>query len=164
VTHTARINRLRRILQGLNVGMLSTSRPDGDSHSRPMLLQDVDDAGHVWLMTDLGSDKTYDISANSRVNLVFISRRHDRFVSVSGVATLWRDPQKIRQLWRPSYRAWYPQGRTDPNIVLLDIEVSTVDYWLVPSSRVVRLLHAAKAFAMRRRYESGHRGRIAIRP
>jgi hypothetical protein len=52
----------------------------------------------------------------------------------------------------------------DPELVLLEIAVSGIDYWLVPRHRIVRALHALKALATGRRYESGQRGSIAMSP
>jgi general stress protein 26 len=153
---------MRRLLDGMSIGMLTTSGADGKSRGRPMLLQEVDQTGHIWLMTDRGSGKTEDIAENPAINLSVVSRRQDRFVSISGVATMRRDERKIHELWKASYRAWYPRGRTDPSLVLLEVEVSHIDYWLVPTSRLVRLLNAFKALATRRRYESGEHGTIVF--
>ena len=37
-----------------------------------MLLQEMDQAGHIWLMTDCGSGKTDDIAENPAVSLAFV--------------------------------------------------------------------------------------------
>jgi len=158
------VRAMRRILKGLSIGMLTTSSTNGQTHNRPMLLQEIDALGHVWLMTDNGSDKTLDIATNPKVNLAFVSRRQDRVVSLCGDATLRHDPDKLRQLWKASYRAWYPQGKSDPRLVLLEIDVADIEYWTAPTSRIVRLLRALKAVMTRRPIQSGEHRTISVRP
>ena len=164
ITHRSAVLTLRRLLKGLTTAVLTTSEGSaGRRHSRPMLLQDVDPKGHIWLMTDSESTKARDIESCAQINLTFVSPKQDRFVSVAGTATVRHDRNRIRQLWRPSYRAWYPRGRKDPSLVLVDIDPSDVDYWIVPTGRIVRILGALTALLRGRRYEAGRHGSLALR-
>jgi general stress protein 26 len=42
-----------------------------------------------------------------------------RYVSVAGRAWLLRDRAKIDELWSPLYKAWFPDGKDDPELALL---------------------------------------------
>ena len=52
---------------------------------------------------------------------------------------------KIEKLWNPALLAWFPEGMTDPSIVLLKVHVEEAEYWDSPSSAVVQVLGFAKA-------------------
>ena len=43
--------------------------------------------------------------------------------SLSGRARLSSDPKLIEKFWSPWAAAWFPQGKDDPDVVLLEIEV-----------------------------------------
>jgi general stress protein 26 len=148
--------RLRKLLKGMRVGMMSTRTVAGETHTRPMLLQDIDESGWLWFMTDRTSRKACELARNPEAGVVFQSARGDRYVSVQGTAVVVEDDHKLKEIWNPTYRAWFPKGRRDPEIVLVAFRVARADYWLVPRSAVFRAAGAAKALITRRRYEAGH--------
>jgi general stress protein 26 len=59
-----------------------------------------------------------------------------RYVSITGVAQLVRDRQKIEELWRPEFKIWFPKGKEDPGIALLRISLQKGEYWDNPSSTI----------------------------
>ena len=62
-----------------------------------------------------------------------------------GRASVLEDPALIRALWRPTYRAWFPDGNDDPEAIVLCVEVERVDYWEPPRSRLARVAQAVRA-------------------
>ena len=150
------VKRLRRLLKGMPSGMFVTETPAFEMRSRPMLIQDIDDHGWLWFLTDDHSRKIHDLSRNPEALVVFQSPRGDRYVSVHGIAVVVKDNLRLKKLWKPTYRAWYPKGKSDPEIVLVAVKVSRVDYWLVPRSRLARAAGAVGALVTRRRYEARH--------
>ncbi len=127
-----------------------------------MLLQDVDAEGRLWFLTDVDARTVADVAHEAAVNVSFSAPRGDRYVSLSGRARSVRDPEKVDALWNPTFRAWFPRGRRDPILTLLAIEVRHAEYWLVPRSRIVRVVGAIRAVVTRRRYEAGTHGAFDI--
>lgn len=158
------IRQLRQLLKGMPIGMLTTQTADGPSHSRPMLLHDVDDSGWLWFVTDRHSRKACELSMNPHATIAFQSNKGNRYVSVQGTAVVVRDDVKLKELWNPSLRAWFPRGRRDPGIVLVAVRVAHAEYWLVPRSRAARMFGAMKAMMTGRRHESGKHGVLALHP
>jgi len=142
--------------------MFTTTTPDGEMHSRPMLVQDIDDDGWLWFITDRSSRKACELLRNPDATVVFQSSRGDRYVSAQGTAVVVHDDHKVKQIWNPTYRAWFPKGRRDPEIVLVALRVARVDYWLVPRSRLARVAGAAAAIVTRRRYKAGGHGSLQL--
>jgi hypothetical protein len=95
-------------------------------------------------------------------------RRGRLFVSLSGVL---RRPQcsvdELRELWRPSWRLWYPGGPADPRLMPLRFECRHAEYWDRSGAQRWRFYwRAGKALLAGRRLDdaklSGH-AKIALR-
>jgi general stress protein 26 len=147
---------LKKLLRGMTVGMLTTHTRTGETRSRPMLVQDLDEQGCLWFMTDRSSRVAGELSRNSEAVVIFQSPKGDRYLSVHGTAVVIQDAKKLKQIWNPTYRTWYPKGKKDREIVLVALRIETVDYWMVPRSRLTRVVGAAKAILTGKRYETAH--------
>lgn len=117
------------MIRGIKVAMLTTIAPDGSLHSRPMATQEADFDGSLWFFARASSPKVDEIRDDSDVNLAYASPEDHRYVSLSGKATVVRDPEKARELWNPAYRMWFAQGLDDPELVLLRVDVRFAQYW-----------------------------------
>lgn len=158
------IRQLRRLLRRMPVGMLTTQTLDGTSHSRPMLVHEIDEAGWLWFVTDRHSRKACELSQNPHVTIAFQSKRGDRYVSVQGTAIVVRDDVKLQELWNPTMRAWFPRGRRDPEIALVAVRVERAEYWLVPPTRLSRVFATTKALFTGTRHTSGRYGILDLHP
>ena len=156
------IRQFRRLLHGMPVGMLTTQTPSGTSHSRPMFVHDIDENGWLWFLTDRHSRKACELSRNPTATIAFQSRKGDRYVSVQGTAVVVSDDVKLRELWNPSLRSWFPRGRRDREVVLVAFRVSRAEYWLVPRTRLARLIRGARAMMTGNRRAAGKYGILEL--
>jgi general stress protein 26 len=152
------IRQLRRLLTGISVGMLTTSTSDGGMRSRPMRMHEVDDSGWLWFLTDRSSRKACELIHNPHASISFQGPRGDRYISVHGTAIVVCDDVRLERMWNPTYRAWFPKGKRDPDIVLVAVQIAQAEYWLVPRTRIARVAGAVKAAMTGRRAESGRHG------
>lgn len=129
-----------------------------------MLVHDIDESGWLWFITDRHSRKACELGQNPRVTIAFQSQKGNRYVSVQGTAVVVRDDVKLKELWNPTLRSWFPRGRRDPEIVLVAVQVARAEYWLVPRTRFVRVIGMAKALLTGKRQESGKHGVLDLRP
>ena len=146
------------------IGMLTTQTPGGASHSRPMLVHEIDEGGWLWFLTDRHSRKAWELIQNPQATIAFQSRKGDRYVSVQGTAVIVRDDVKLQKLWNPTLRSWFPRGRRDPEIVLVAVRVTNAEYWLVPRTRLSRTFGMAKAMVTGRRADAGRHGVLDLHP
>jgi general stress protein 26 len=158
------IRQLRSLLRGVRVGMLTTQTLDGASHSRPMLVHQVDEAGWLWFVTDRHSRKTWELSQNPRATIALQSKKGDRYVSVQGTAVVVRDDVKLKELWNPMMRSWFPRGRRDPEIALVAVRIERVEYWLMPRTRLGGLAAMANAMLRRPRRQVHKHGVLDLHP
>ena len=135
--------------------MLTTEDADGVLRSRPMATQRVEFEGDLWFFTSASSKKVREAATHNEVNLSYVDPGSNKYVSVSGSASLVRDPAKARELWNPIYKAWFPKGLEDPILALLKVEVNKAEYWDSPSSTMVQLAGFLKAVATGQTYQPG---------
>jgi general stress protein 26 len=115
----------------------------------PLLLDNDPD---IYFLTHQRSRKVTQIEAQTKIGIAIVSAR--RYFVVSGSAYSSRDPELIRRLWHPTYRAWFPDGKDDREATALRVVVDRVDYWEPPRSQFVRVLQAVKAIVTRRAVET----------
>ena len=136
---------LRSLLKSLPVAMFNTVAHDGSVVARPLQALEFDEDGVLWFATGLDSEKATEIRARPHVGLSFADHHANRFVSVSGPARLVHDREKIDALWSPAMSVFFPQGKDDPNLVLVRVEIERAEYWDGPATFVGKLLYLAAA-------------------
>ena len=144
--------RIRSLLQRSDVAMLVTADNDGAQAARPMLPLWLENDPHVYFLTHDASRKVAQIIERPRVALTFIVP--GAYLVVLGFADTSRDSRLIRRLWRPSYRAWFPDGKDDRAATVIRVVIDRVNYWEPPRGHVRRLGQAIKAIVTRRAVET----------
>ena len=108
-----------------------------DGHTRPMTAQVEDDRSHIWFFAARDNALVNALSAGSgRAIATFASKGHDVFATFHGQLSVDDDPAAIDRLWNRFVAAWYPGGKTDPNIALLRLDPERAEIWLEGSSLV----------------------------
>lgn len=147
-TDATDVQKLAKLIHGIDIAMLTTRDLNGGQlHSRPMATQEMDESGDLWFFTDATSLKISEVSHEHHVNLTYADPRNHKFVSVSGIATLVADQDKMEELWKPIFLSWFPKGLDDPRLSLLRVRIDNAEYWDSPSSTVVKLIGFAKIIA-----------------
>lgn len=119
--------RFHELLVGFENAMLVTRSTAGELRARPMAVAQVESDNDLWFVTGTGSGKMDEIATDPHVCVTFQSS--SQFASLSGQATMVRDPQKIDQLWKEAWKVWFPEGKRDPSLVLLRVEAQEGEYW-----------------------------------
>lgn len=158
----ASIARLREMIEDIGTAMLTTAAEDGTLRSRPMATPRAEFDGTLWFFTGLDTAKTTEVAGQRHVNVAYSSPSDQRYVSLSGVATIVRDRAKAEQLWQPAYRAWFPAGLDDPDLALLRVDVEHAEYWDPGSSRMQTLAGFVKALATGTRMTGGDHEKVVL--
>lgn len=160
------ILKLRELIKDVKVAMFTTTDHDGLIRSRPLHTLDTDaqeGVGELWFFTAGNSPKVDEIADDQHVNLSYADPVHHRFVSVSGTATASRDLERIRRLWKPVHKAWFPEGVDDPSLTLIHVRIIQAEYWDAPSSGIVNAFGIAKAIMLGETYEPGKNEKLRLR-
>ncbi|MEO1204243.1 MAG: pyridoxamine 5'-phosphate oxidase family protein [Pseudomonadota bacterium] len=113
-------------LESFDNAMLVTSRDDM-LRARPMAIADKSDEGRLWFFSRADSGKLDEIRADSSAAVCM--QGSNRFLSVSGTVTVHRDRQKIDDLWHDIQHVWFPDGKDDPNLRLLEFSPRYAEFW-----------------------------------
>ena len=130
------LEKLRDLMKDINFCMLTTL-DDGCLRSRPMSTNsEVEANGDLWFFLYASSHKVSEVDRHHQVNVSFYDREKQCYVYLSGTAELVRDPAKIRELWQPELKAWFPKELDEPDIALLKVTAAKAEYWDAPDSWV----------------------------
>jgi general stress protein 26 len=154
---------LGAMIKGIRTAMLTTVDRDGSLRSRPMETQDREFDGTLWFFTADDSPKIEEIEQERQVNLSYADPDSQKYVSISGRATLVRDRKMMEELWTPFIKAWFPEGLDDPRLALLKVTAESAEYWSAPPSAVVRMVGLAKALVTGEQYDAGENEKIELR-
>ena len=125
--------------------MLTTVAPDGTLRSRPMATLKAPFEGDVWFFTRATTPKADEIRENDHVNVSFSDGDDNRYLSISGTASLVRDQERLEQLWSGRLKNWFPDGKKDPDLALLRVRVDRADYWDKKKAVMVHLSGLVKS-------------------
>lgn len=132
------------LLSEVRIAMVTTS-VDGTWTSRPLTCIESD---HSFLrfLVDASADWVGDLGhADAVVHVTFSDPRQNTYVSLNGNSFLSADPAEIERLWTPAAAAFF-SGPEDPNVRVLQVDVTDGSWWDGPSGRLgqaIGLLRAA---------------------
>jgi len=155
------IDKLKKMLEGIDFCMLTTF-DGGYLRSRPMSTQQFDFDGDLWFFTSNNTHKVDEIEKDNRVNAAYSQPDENRYVSVSGRADVVKDRAKIEELWNPIHKAWFPEGKDDPTLCLLKVNVEQAEYWDAPNSKLVQLYGFVKALATGTEADYGENEKLSL--
>ena len=154
------LDKLQELIKDIEFAFLTTVESDGTLRGRPMATQKSDRSGYLWFFTKIHSAKIDEINRESHVHLSYSQPGENRYVSVSGRAQVVRDQARIDELWSPALKAWFPEGKADPEIALLRVTIDQAEYWDAPSSTMVKIAGFVKALATGQEYHPGENEKL----
>ncbi len=149
--------KLASMINDIQFTMMTTTDSQGRMHSRPMatmkLENESDFQGVLWFFTRKDSIKVHEIEEETEVNLAYADPTSQRYISIAGFASVELDKEKMKELWTPTLKAWFPEGLEDPELGLIRVNVDSAEIWDSPPSTVVKLAGMAQAMLTGKPYE-----------
>lgn len=157
------LQKLREMVKEIDFCMLTTVDENGDLHSRPMSVNgEIEPDGDLWFFTSASSHKVSEIANRPKVNVSFADPANQHYVSITGKAQLVRDRNKISELWKPEFKMWFPEGKDDPEIALLRIDLEKAEYWDSPSSTLGYLLNFVSSVVTGEQADQGENKKLRL--
>jgi len=162
VEQSNQIQKLQELIKDIEYGMLTTM-DNGYLRSRPMVpMGAMDQEAALWFFTDASSHKVTEVEQQQQVNVSFSAPDKQRYVSLSGSAQLVRDREKMKELWQPALKAWFPKGLEEPNIALLKVTVEQAEYWDAPAGWVAKTIGFVKAVTTGERAKTSENAKMDL--
>lgn len=158
--HT-QVEKIKELVSRSRVGMLGTLE-DGLMRFRPMSHVDIDDDGKIWFFTSKDSWKAEDIQRNPTVQLIYINESDSIYLRLEGMAKVIVDHQRMKELFNPFVRAWFPNGLKDPSIALLVVHPIGVEYWSNDDSKVLTYIKMLASAVTGTQASIGEHGRLSL--
>jgi general stress protein 26 len=158
------VRKLRKLIKGTRIAMLTTVASDGRLRSRPMAALKGGFDGDLWFVTRSTAPKAEEIRDNQHVNVAYADPDGDRFVSISGLASLVRDAAKVEELWSRRLRTWFPEGKKDPDLALIRVRIDRAEVWDSKTSSMVHLEGLGAVLAKNRGSRAEDRGGATTPP
>jgi len=103
---------------------------DSHDHALPMTAQldrDLGPArgGAIWFFTA----KDNRLAAGGPAMAQFVSKGHDLFACLGGTIVEERNEGVIDRFWSNAAAAWYDGGRSDPNLLMLRMDLNDIEIW-----------------------------------
>ncbi len=151
------------LIDGIDYALFTTRGEDGAPlHARPMAYRKVEGDGDLWFFTKRDSRKAKEIAAEPRCLVTFADPRRQTFVAIAGRSEIVADRDRVSDLWSEIYRAWFPGGPADSNVVLIRVEAESAEYWDTPTSAVVYAFGYLKALATGKPSRAGEIGSVDL--
>lgn len=148
---TENLEKFYDLVKDIEVAMMTTRRQDGLLVSRPMATQARATGADLWFVTAKGSPKLGEIAKDPNVNLSYYKDRTREWISVAGRARLVEDRARIRELYRPDWKAWFGDeggaadgSADDPRMILIAVDIELAHFMEVNKPQVVVLFELAK--------------------
>ena len=143
--------KIKKLIEDARIGMFTTNYDD-KLFSRPIAISQVDEENNIWFFTDIHSEKVDEIIQNKNINFSFSNQDDNAYVSISGIAKLVIDKEKIEELWSIFVQGWFPEGKESERLTLVKVKPESAEYWDGSSSKIVSLFHLAKAVTTGKAY------------
>ena len=157
------VNKLVELVKDVKTCMLITIEKYTDILSgRPMSIADIEKDGTMWFFTKTTSEKIDAIEQNKQISLAIVNENKNIYLMINGRAELSYNYAKMKDLWNPFMKAWFPQGLDDPDMILIKVIPEDVSYWDSSASKMIVLLNLVKALVTGKEYNEGRHGKISI--
>jgi general stress protein 26 len=154
-TKKDKVDQLKKLIDQVNVAMLTTIKTNGEFYSRPMNTMQVDDNGDVYFFSDEHTPDQHDVKVNNWVAVTYTNPENNTYIALNGRLNLVNDQSKIEELWVPACKAWFPEGVNDPHLTLIKVEILKAEYWDTSASGMVVLFNVIKAIIKGQTYDQG---------
>ncbi|WAC09927.1 pyridoxamine 5'-phosphate oxidase family protein [Dyadobacter pollutisoli] len=155
------IKKLKSLAEDIRFCMYTTYS-DGKIESRPMTTLEIDTDGNVWFFTSRNTEIGDETNRREPVTLIYSDPKSNTYISVSGNAAIVESEARKEELWNPMSKAWFPEGKDDPNLVVLKVTTDEAAYWDSTSSKMVVFFSMIKAVLTGTTPEGGDHGKLNL--
>ena len=105
-----------------------------------MMIQEVDDDGNLWFLSNRLSEKNARIRKNPCAMITVGDNSHSEYLWLQGDVTISDDLEKKRALFTLLAKAWFPDGAEDKELTLLCLRPTEAKYWDTTDGKVAQML------------------------
>lgn len=151
--------RVWELIEKIGFCMLTT-RISGSLRARPMAAHAEPIENAIYFLTDVAGHKDDEIARFPNVCLAFADTKGQKYVSISGIAEIANDRERVRELWTTGAKAWW-QSADDPAIRVLKVTPSFAEYWDSPGT-IISCIKMAAATISNSKPDMGENAKVEL--
>lgn len=156
------VSKLKKLAEDIRVCMFCTDLSHTPFSTRPMSLQEVDEFGNLWFLSGADSNKNFEIKQDDEVQLLFSKNVSNEYINIYGKAFIYKDKTTIEDKWSPIAKAWFTEGKDDPNLTVIRVQPDYVYYWDTKSGKMVSMLKIAVGAIIGKPLDDGIEGKLSV--
>jgi general stress protein 26 len=156
------VNKIKELVKSEQMCLFTTRLSTVPLSTRPMSAMETDTEGNIWFFSAKSSDKNEHILADPRVQLFFSNSSNYEFLSVYGTATITEDREKIDKYWTPMIKAWFQNGKDDPEISLIKVTPKEAYYWDTKNNKAISMLKIFTSVVTGKTMDDGVEGTLKL--
>ncbi|TRW24267.1 pyridoxamine 5'-phosphate oxidase family protein [Flavobacterium zepuense] len=154
--------KIKEMAEDIKMCMFCTELGVRPIPTRPMGVLNVDDEGNLWFLSSKKSNKNFEIQHDNEVQLIFAKNSDAHFLSVFGTATIYRDRAHVEEIWTPTAKTWFEEGKEDPDATVIKVTPSDAYYWDTKDGKMISLLKIAVGAIIGKTDDGGVEGRLNV--
>ena len=127
-------------LEDVRAGMLEI-----DGAFLPMSHNLEPEDGNIWFITAKGTSMARAAGEGSTTRYVVSDSGQGIHAEIKGQLEISHEKQKLDEVWNTVASAWFEDGKSDIDIVLIRLIPTSAEVWLSPESGLAFLFGLAKA-------------------
>ncbi len=156
------IEKMKEIVKDQRICMFATQLTEAPFSVCPMTAQEVSDDGHILFLSAADSDHNQKILLDPRVQLMFSKVSESEFMSVYGKATISKNKEKIDKIWDPLAKAWFPNGKDDSNLTVIEVFPEDAYYWDTKDGKIVSMIKIVASAMTGEQMDGGIEGHLKV--
>ncbi|TRW93056.1 general stress protein [Paracoccus sp. M683] len=127
-------------LEDVRAGMLEI-----DGAFLPMSHNLEPEDGNIWFITAKGTSMARAAGEGARTRYIVSDTAQGIHAEIKGQLEISHDKEKLDEVWSTVASAWFEDGKSDIDIVLIRLIPASAEVWLGPESGLAFLFDLAKA-------------------
>lgn len=127
-------HQLFEVIEDIHAGMLGVE--GSGLHMQPMAPMVDRTNACIWFFTGKDHEIFSAVGDGADAKFCVIGEDHDYHACLGGHLTTSEDREIIDRYWSPVVAAWYEQGKDDPNLVLLKMDLRDATIWASTGSGI----------------------------
>jgi general stress protein 26 len=156
------VSKLKELVGHNSICLFATFLTELPLQVRPMSTQEVDDEGNLWFLSSKSSNKNFEIGEDSKVQLFYSNTSNAEYLSVYGHAEIFDDRTRIAEIWSPIVKAWFKEGKQDPDLSVIKVTPEDISYWDTKSGRLVSLMKIMVSTVSGKIMDDGVEGKLEV--
>lgn len=137
--------RLWKEIAKTRIGMLGLVGMIPAQHFQPMTAFAEPEESCIWFFTRTDTELAQSVIRGAEAMFIIETKDRDVYACLGGRLRQQEDHDRLEKYWSPVVAAWYPNGKDDPLLTMLRLDVRDAQVWINQAGPIKFAYEIAKA-------------------